>query len=327
LSKNFSKKIKEYFMNRIALSDRLEGMSKIFADGNPIAEDLKAMAFTLRNTTDEKFASVLNSEFEADKLSGEEVEAYDPGTSTWSPAERGQHLPSGAGGRKYSPAERAKVLDEWAKKEGILPKALASLKNMLGVAPAGSPSVAPARESSEEGIEVIQEVEASEDAGLFWTKEATDYITANLVRNVLGMEKATIMDTKRHLTPAQVPDGGHAGQKAPTLKPEQVPDQEYLDSGIVEKSHGAVKKEATEECNMDNKKHEEKETPKEEAKEKAEKPAEEAKEEKAKKEEVEANTFTTDASTYTVEGIELSGSMDEVDPSSEEIQKLSTLFN
>jgi len=300
-------------MNRIALSDRLEGMSKVFAEGNPMAEDLKAMAFALRNTTDERFASVLNPEFEADVQSSEEVDAAGLGGPDWIPYQRGGNLPSQVSGRKLTPEEKKAILDEFSKAT-TLQQMMASLKNMFGKAPAGAPGAVPVKEGAEE-------VEASEEAGLFWTKEATEYITANLIRNVLGMDKSICCDTKRKLTPAQMPEGQHSGEKAPTLKPDQVPDQEYLDSKMVEKSHGAVKKEANE--------HEESETKAEEAKEKKEDPkAEKAEEKKLEKaEEVEANAFATDASTYTVEGIELSGSMDEVDASSEEIQKLSALFN
>lgn len=310
-------------MNRIALSDRLEGMSKVFAEGNPMAEDLKAMAFALRNTTDERFASVLNPEFEADVQSSEEVDAVGIVCPDWKPYQRGGNLPSTPSSlytskKPISTEALAKAFEQMAntKKQVTFEEALESLKNMGGISksPAGAPGAAPVKEGAEE-------VEASEEAGLFWTKEATEYITANLIRNVLGMDKSICCDTKRKLTPAQMPEGQHSGEKAPTLKPDQVPDQEYLDSKMVEKSHGAVKKEANE--------HEESETNAEEAKEKKEAPkAEKAEEKKLEKaEEVEANAFATDASTYTVEGIELSGSMDEVDASSEEIQKLSALFN
>jgi len=318
-------------MNRIALSDRLEGMSKVFAEENPIAQDLKAMAFALRNTTDEKFASVLNPEFEADVQSSEEVDAAGFGGQGWAPYQRGDNLPSTSGlshgNKPISTEALAKAFEQMAKtkKQVTFGEILESLKGMVK-APMADPGVAPIKEGAEEIA-----VEASEDAGLFWTKEATEYITANLIKNVLGMDKSICCDTKRKLTPAQMPEGQHAGQKAPTLKPEQVPNQEYLDSKMVEKSHGAVKKEATEqeeELKMtpeELEKHEKGETKAEEAKEKKEDPkaekAEDKKMEQAEKtEEIEANIFTA-------EGIELSGSMDEVDASSEEIQKLSALFN
>jgi hypothetical protein len=79
------------------------------------------------------------------------------------------------------------------------------------------------------------EKSASEEVGLYWNVEASDAILASLVKDVTG---AT-------LTKEQTPDGTKKAEKPATLKEDQTPSiKENLDSGIVKKSKGAVKKEA-----------------------------------------------------------------------------------
>jgi hypothetical protein len=51
-------------MNKLALADRFEGYSKIFASDSNMGIDLKAMADTLREMPEEKFAKVINANFD-----------------------------------------------------------------------------------------------------------------------------------------------------------------------------------------------------------------------------------------------------------------------
>jgi hypothetical protein len=82
-------------------------------------------------------------------------------------------------------------------------------------------------------------------AGMFWCKEASKAVIDNLLRDVVGMNKSQCCDTGRKLEKDQIPDGGHDGEKAATLKPEQTPDDAAsIKTDMVAKSHGAVKKEA-----------------------------------------------------------------------------------
>jgi hypothetical protein len=62
----------------------------------------------------------------------------------------------------------------------------------------------------------------------------------------VGMNKSVCCDTGRKLEKDQIPDGGHDGEKAKTLTPEQTPDDAAsIKTDMVAKSHGAVKKEAS----------------------------------------------------------------------------------
>jgi predicted SnoaL-like aldol condensation-catalyzing enzyme len=179
--------------------------------------------------------------------------------------------------------------------------------------------------------------------GMFWNKEASEAIQSYLLKDVLGMDKAICCDTGRKLEKGQVPDGTHDGEKAPTLKPEQTPDQkDVLDSGIVEKSHGKVQKEASAEstekkdpeaCDKEATVTEEeksaattqevKDKAKEEALKKLQKAqaekeqADKAKKDKDANEELEASL---------TEGIELSSPMDDVTLDANEQNELSKLF-
>jgi membrane protein involved in colicin uptake len=186
---------------------------------------------------------------------------------------------------------------------------------------------------------------SEENTGMFWSKEASEAVQNNLVRDVVGMDKSICCDTKRHLDKGQVPDGSHDGEKAPTLKKEQTPDQsKSLDSGIVEKSHGKVNKEASEEpvaCDDKAKKEEEskeaaaaaesaaakakKEKEEAAAKKKAEETAEAVKEmKKAKDATVAPVTEEKDATLE--DSFELGDAMDEITLDAAEQDKLSQLF-
>jgi len=159
-------------MDRKALSKRLEGLSSVFASETPIATDLKAMAYTLDKMSDDKFKTILSSEYESD----EEREAA-------------------------------------KKTEDLINEDL---------------------ENSVEAEECEKDKNASED-GLYWNREASDIVLASLVKDVTGAE----------LKKEQTPDGCKKAEKPFTLKDDQTPKiDEVLKSKIVEKSHGAVKKEA-----------------------------------------------------------------------------------
>jgi hypothetical protein len=185
--------------------------------------------------------------------------------------------------------------------------------------------------------------EASDSTvGMFWTKDASDAILNNLVRDVVGMDKSICCDTGRKLEKNQVPDGTHDGDKAKTLKPEQIPDQkDVLDSGIVEKSHGKVRKEAGALEEMKEQKAEKAEEKSEKLEEKAKEHAEQAaktldkaKEQEAKAEKSEqeaeksekAEDDKDDKQANIVDGIELGPVMEDVTLDAAEAQKLSNLF-
>lgn len=186
---------------------------------------------------------------------------------------------------------------------------------------------------------VVEEKTASEAVGSFWTKAASAAVLNNLVRDVVGMNKSVCCDTGRHLDKVQMPDGDKKAEKPAQLKDDQTPSiKESLKSGIVEKSHGKVQKEAAEskDAGMNAvvnksenyppagfvKKDEGLPTDKEAAKvQPADKKVVEDKEVKkdVKKEEKEATVLNT-------EGIEMNPTMDDVEMSSEEAANLSKLF-
>lgn len=177
----------------------------------------------------------------------------------------------------------------------------------------------------------VEEKTASDAVGSYWTKAASAAVLNNLVRDVVGTDKSICCDTGRHLEKVQTPDGEKAAKKPATLKEEQTPSiKESLNSGIVEKSHGKVQKEAgmnqkvnTNHNNPGTSKKDEKDASLEVAKEAAKvaQPAEKKVEDKveAKKEEKEATVLNT-------EGIEMTPTMDDVEMSSDEAANLSKLF-
>lgn len=97
---------------------------------------------------------------------------------------------------------------------------------------------------TEGGIPMSAEA-TEKTAGMFWCKEASMAVVDNLLRDVVGMNKSQCCSTGAKLESKQVPNGSHDGEKAPTLKPEQTPDDAAsIKTNMVEKSRGAVKKEA-----------------------------------------------------------------------------------
>jgi len=201
-----------------------------------------------------------------------------------------------------------------------------------GVIPVGGPEGLPGAEpkivliKKEEGIPMA--VEASEKtAGMFWSKDASKAVVDNLLRDVVGMTKSVCCDTGKKLESNQVPNGKHKGipEKASTLKPEQVPDvSTSLDSGIVEKSHGKVEKDASiADIKADKiKKDKAKAIKTLEKAEKSKDAAEESSKDEEKKEDQQREPVSS-----IIEGIELSASMDEFELGADEASELSKLFS
>ena len=214
-------------MNRLALSQRIKGLSEAFASESPIGQDLSAMAYVLENMSEEKFASVLNKEYSADK----EANIYGA---------------PGQGGSSVINARVQKALDT-LKSFNLNEKEKESLfevflpKEGTPAVPMMTPSTAPAnlpKLASEEG-----------DIEMYWNKEASEAVQSYLLKDVVGMDKAVCCDTGRTLEKEQIPDAEKKQEKPATLTEEQTPKlSESLDSGIVEEAAKAkpVNKEAGE---------------------------------------------------------------------------------
>lgn len=100
---------------------------------------------------------------------------------------------------------------------------------------------------SNEEAAVMSAEATDKTAGMYWNKESSEAVVDYLLRDVVGMNKSVCCDTGRKLEADQVPDGSHKGvpEKPNTLKPEQTPDiAASLDTDMVSKSRGAVRKEA-----------------------------------------------------------------------------------
>lgn len=191
-------------MDRIALAKRLESFSEVFANHTPFYRDLKAMSYVLNKMADDKFNGILAQDIMPD-------------------------IPENP------------VADENIE-SCMLGKGPGNA--IVGTPPSAEPKVIVIKKEEE----VPMSAEAGEkNNGMFWNKEASQEIVDNLLRDVVGMNKTICCDTGRKLDKDQVPDGSHAGipEKPNTLKPEQTPDiADSLDSDMVKKSKGAVKKEA-----------------------------------------------------------------------------------
>jgi hypothetical protein len=196
-------------MDRIALAKRLESLSSVFASHTPYNRDLRAMSYVLNKMADDKFTGILSGDFSSDELDA---------------------CMCGGGGAPE-----------------IIPMGGSGKPGMPGMMPVGPMD-------EEKKVIVIKDdggmpmsAEATEKtAGMFWCKEASKAIVDNLLRDVVGMNKSVCCDTGRKLEKDQIPDGGHDGEKAKTLTPEQTPDDAAsIKTDMVAKSHGAVKKEAS----------------------------------------------------------------------------------
>lgn len=293
-------------MDRIALAKRLESLSSVFASHTPYNRDLKAMSYVLSKLSDDKFKTIVSGDFDAD-----ETDACLCGKG---------------------PGPLPAVLPMGAPMDAIVGEPEEDKKVIVIKTDGGMPMSAEATEKT---------------AGMFWCKEASQAVVDNLLRDVIAMDKTVCCDTGRKLEKEQIPDGTHAGlpERGVALKPEQTPDvSESIETDMVKKSHGAVRKEAAKQSKEEDDKNACKEASLKDIKEKKEK-AEKAKLEKdvkdlkkAKKSEKKASDeendedakkdekAATEDSSSSFEGIELMASMDEVELDANEASELSKLF-
>jgi hypothetical protein len=217
-------------MDRIALSNRIKGLSEVFASDNEIAQDLGAMAYVLANMSEEKFASIVNPGID----NGEKEAAGIP--FSMSPAKQPSVVAPEVG--KLNDNLKDEVLGKMIEmlNSGMNPSQIKSeVKKMAPALMSGEPTP----------NKVPTMVQASEDSecemvGMYWNKAASNAVADALLKDVVGMDKSICCDTKRHLDKEQMPDSEKKQETPSTLKGEQIPvNKENLDSGIVEKAKAA----------------------------------------------------------------------------------------
>jgi len=228
-------------MDRTALSKRISGLADVFATGSVPRRELEALSYALENMRDEKFASILNEGIEAD-----DKDANVRGYGVAQPVQKHEmaisqraRQPQG----KLQPQDIAYLEDLMARDPTTVLKVIKSKPEQApaqapaGVAPAG---VAPAGKLADD--------EVAQPQGSAWNREASDAVIRNLVSDVLGreaMQKTVCCDSGRQLEKKQMPDATKKQERPATLTEEQTPKlSEALDSGMYEKSKGAVRKEA-----------------------------------------------------------------------------------
>ena len=196
-------------MDKIALSKRLSGFSEVFKKDTKFARDLKAMSMVIENLPEDKFASLI---IEAEDAKAEDAKAEDK--------------------KSEETKEAAKKPAEEKAEE--------------------KPAEEKAEEEAEEKGESEEAEETEKSAGLYWNKQASEAVLSFLKKDVIGEEVKSFKSASAEPVPAaklpvsQAPDG-KGDKPAPTLKKDQVPHiSEVLKSNMVEKSHGAVRKEASE---------------------------------------------------------------------------------
>lgn len=131
-------------MDKMALADRFDGYSNVFASDSNIGIDLKAMADTLRSMPEEKFAKVINADFEEDATFNFDTKGPSALQSRTKQMDRKTpaHVPGGivptdpqfAGVPKGN--NKAKMIAELAKKHGVDIKVVEKIfdkLNMTGV--------------------------------------------------------------------------------------------------------------------------------------------------------------------------------------------------
>lgn len=229
-------------MNKVALAERLEGYAGVFATESPLAVDLLAMSKALKSMSDEKFASILNREFNADSVEAyESVEAVGIPFQMGGPGyQHGQHLPS-----------TSKMIEDkpyrYQEKRGpvrlIQPPSQEELVKNPSLAKEWADKVEMMLKSASEEVESSSSNVLDETS---WNKEASAAVLNNLIKEVTGMDKTVCCDTKRALTKEQKPDGEKKAEKPSSLKTEQTPDvSKKLDSNMVKESKKTpVRKEA-----------------------------------------------------------------------------------
>jgi hypothetical protein len=331
-------------MDKMALANRFDGYSRIFASDHPIGIDLKAMADTLRKMPEEKFAKIVDAGYTEDKeamgLMTQAPSISQPGAGRSSITPGGQ--PPASAYHEELPLKPGKAK--------MAPDVMSAIQQVFKPSPDQIKKLeALVKSDSTAEVEAVAQpaapVPAAQPATDPWSKLAADHIAQNLVRDVLGMNKSVCCDTGRHITKEQTMDGHKAPETkgvvnrqedtGRALTPEQIPDiGEKLNSDMYKKSKGPVKKASTTEETPDAKAAEPQEVnekdakevdPKETAKKVKEmeddkKKAEAKAKSRPEKEEVEANVLTA-------EGIEFDNVMqDNIDMESPEIKKLSSLF-
>lgn len=234
-------------MDRRALSNRIKGLSEIFASKNVFSDDLRAMSHVLERMSDDKFASILNPEYNADKeayLGGlgqghPEVKAGPAKLQQIRERMRKQDTPSTIRTPEEFAQMAAKVLGPKMNDPQFVGKVVRELKQMSGEpTPEGAPSP--------EDIKIAEDENVDDTVGMYWNKEASDAVANAIVKDVTGMDKTVPGATKRHLDKEQMPDSEKKQETPSTLKGDQVPqNKENHDSGIVEKAKSSKgKKEA-----------------------------------------------------------------------------------
>ena len=229
-------------MDKIALAKRFEGFSKVFAEDSSIGVDLKAMSDALVGMTDEKFASIVNSNYEAEAF----VSPMSPDPQALQNRVPMSQRP--AGGQKNVPTDPMFSFPNQAKLTQVAQQNGVSVPQLQGILEALKTNKA----ASEEKAPVSKDN---------WSKEAFNHVANNLVRDVLGMNKSVCCDTGRKLDKKQMPDATKAPETKgvrPTdqdtgraLTPEQIPSKaEALASDMYKKSKGPVKKEAAEDTDV-----------------------------------------------------------------------------
>lgn len=241
-------------MNKIALAERLEGYSKVFASECPLAIDLVAMGKALRDMSDEKFASIVDAAFEADKEAdyvGQVAPKYVPHGRVQTPGMRNRQKYQDMG----KPGEKA-VMNLIDRAGDGDEKAQAEIMNRLTKSAMGEVYAAEDKEAGQNAKCQKAQYKASDKpvndkaAGENWSKEASAAVLNALVRDVTGMNKEVCCDTKQELTKEQMPDGEKKAEKPSTLTDDQTPDvAEALDTNMVAESNKApLKKEAASEA-------------------------------------------------------------------------------
>lgn len=209
-------------MDKIALSKRLSGFSEVFKKDTKFARDLKAMSMVIENLPEDKFASLI--------IEAEDAKAED------------------------AKAEDAKAEDKKSEETKEAAKKPAEEKAEE------KPAEEEAEEEAEEKGESEEEEETEKSAGLYWNKQASEAVLSFLKKDVIGEEVKSVKNASEDLVkkasaepvpaaklPASQAPDGKGDKPAPTLKKDQVPHiSEVLKSNMVEKSHGAVRKEASE---------------------------------------------------------------------------------
>jgi len=322
-------------MDRIALSKRIGGLADVFATGSPIRRELEAMSYALEHMQDEKFASILNEGYEADDKEAWSMQFPSPHSSR-TLDKRDERI------RNMTVSKRKQLTEQdIAYLDQLDPQAVMQALKSQPAAPAPA-GAAPKMAGDDSSV-----VSGS------WNREASDAVIRNLVSDVMGREavnKTQCCSTGRKLEKPQMPDAMKKQETPPTLTEAQTPKlSESLDSGMLEKSRGAVRKEAAkDEVPVDEPKVvEPKEEPADSEKSVAQEKATERKDRKVKKTEEKARdtaqetadalkeldqmtkktaSSVSDASMIMFEDIELMAPMEEVNLSAEDARILGQLF-